>query len=316
MIAYKEKPKADLKAEGLDPKRTRKRASAEKVAIQFRYCSHVLDTTKPTFREALRRGEHREHECWINALFDAYGKKLLRPDKTQNLITRETILKLLGRTEEDIKDGLTIEEVLPFFQKYKLKLRVYDVFYNLIFKYDPEVLNNNNPPLYCVADGDHIYVLDKDIESIAQKTEDGEDYKVVANSNFHIADKPAQKADHRLIEHIDELLEILRTTPGDQEKLIHVIQKQDNLEAIVWQLYEAGFRPNIKYATGKISWITLTVNDCTFVIRSQQLIDWAIDGTLQVESAEVFNRMLDAKNEFYYQVFKAEHRSYYTPRGL
>ena len=55
VISYKEKPKADLKAEGLDPKRTRKRASAEKVAIQFRYCSHVLDTTKPTFREALRR---------------------------------------------------------------------------------------------------------------------------------------------------------------------------------------------------------------------------------------------------------------------
>ena len=30
VISYKEKPKADLKAEGLDPKRTRKRASAEK----------------------------------------------------------------------------------------------------------------------------------------------------------------------------------------------------------------------------------------------------------------------------------------------
>ena len=58
---------------------------------------------------------------------------------------------LLGRTEEDIKDGLTIKEVLPFFEKYKLKLRVYDVFYNLIHKYDPEAPNFNNRPFYCVA---------------------------------------------------------------------------------------------------------------------------------------------------------------------
>ena len=34
------------------------------------------------------------------------------------MTTRETILEVLGRTEEDIKEGLTIKEVLPFFVKY------------------------------------------------------------------------------------------------------------------------------------------------------------------------------------------------------
>ena len=57
-------------------------------------------------------------------------------------------MEVLGRTEDDIRDGLTIEEVLPFFQKYKLKLRVYDVFYNLIFKHDPDTPNFNNPALF------------------------------------------------------------------------------------------------------------------------------------------------------------------------
>ena len=61
------------------------------------------------------------------------------------MITRETILQVMGRTEADIQDGLSIEEVLPFFQKYKLKLRVYDVFYNLIFKYNPEVTSTTPP---------------------------------------------------------------------------------------------------------------------------------------------------------------------------
>ncbi len=57
-------------------------------------------------------------ECWINTLYDNYEQTLLRSDKQKNLITRETILEVLGRTEEDIKDGLTIKEILPFFKKY------------------------------------------------------------------------------------------------------------------------------------------------------------------------------------------------------
>ena len=64
----------------------------------------------------------------INTLYDNCEQTLLRTEKKNNLIKRETILEVLGRTEEDIKDGLTIKQVLPFFKKYKLKLRVYDVF--------------------------------------------------------------------------------------------------------------------------------------------------------------------------------------------
>jgi hypothetical protein len=60
----------------------------------------------------------------------------------------EKILQVLGRTEENIKDGLSIKEVLPFFEKYKLKLRVNDVVYNFIHVYDPEKFNFNHRPFY------------------------------------------------------------------------------------------------------------------------------------------------------------------------
>ena len=38
-----------------DPEETPKRASGDKVAIQFKYCSHQLDLSKRTFREALQK---------------------------------------------------------------------------------------------------------------------------------------------------------------------------------------------------------------------------------------------------------------------
>ena len=39
----------------------------------------------------------------------------------------ETIRKVLGPTEDDIDYGLSVNEDLPFFKMYKLKLLIYDV---------------------------------------------------------------------------------------------------------------------------------------------------------------------------------------------
>ena len=54
---------AEQEAPAADPEETPKRAAGEKVAIQFKYCSHQLDLSKRTFREALRKGNHRVSEC-------------------------------------------------------------------------------------------------------------------------------------------------------------------------------------------------------------------------------------------------------------
>ena len=83
--------------------------------------------------------------------------------------------------------------------------------------------------------GGHIYTLNKDLESIAQKSDDDK-YRVVARSNFHIPEKAAEKSNHLIIEHIDEMLEILRQQSSNngeeeeeqesEEKLIYMIHKK------------------------------------------------------------------------------------------
>ncbi|MFM7982510.1 MAG: hypothetical protein ACKPKO_24630, partial [Candidatus Fonsibacter sp.] len=61
-------------------------------------------------------------------------------------------------------------------------------------------------------------------------------------------DKPNERSNHIIIDHIDEMLDILREQPAsddkeEESKVLYMVQKTDNLEAIVWQLYDAGFRP-------------------------------------------------------------------------
>ena len=62
--------KDDDKATAIHPRDTRKRASGDKVAIQFKYCSHQLGLSKRTFRDALHKSKHHVNECWINTLYD------------------------------------------------------------------------------------------------------------------------------------------------------------------------------------------------------------------------------------------------------
>ena len=67
------------------------------------------------------------------------------------------------------------------------------------------------------------------------------------------------------MEHVDEIVEILRELDNsDEDRVMYLVHKMDNLEAIAWQLYDAGYRPNLKDGVGRLSWVSLTVNKTTF----------------------------------------------------
>ena len=107
----------------------------------------------------------------------------------------------------------------------------------------------------------------------------------------------------------------MRDQPASEEeesKVLYMVRKTDNLEAIVWQLYDAGFRPSIKYGAGKLSWVSLTVHNRTFIIKSQQMIYWAVDAMMDAQDSGVFSRLQDAKTDFHYQLFKSDHNIYYS----
>jgi len=104
--------------EPVNPAKVPKRAG-NKSNICYKYCSTSLDLTKNTFRQALEKKNYRRNECWLNTLYDHYHDTLLNPNRSQRyVVTREKILNIINRTEETIKDGLTIDDILPFFPTF------------------------------------------------------------------------------------------------------------------------------------------------------------------------------------------------------
>ena len=304
---------------GENPLRVAQR-SGEKYMIQYRYCSNELDLSKSTFREAMIQERYVKYECFLNAIYDAFRDKLFKPNKMRQVVTREMILDILGRTEETIKDGLTVEDVLPFFQKFRLKLRVFDAFYKLIYRYDPEVANFNNKPMYCMTDGDHIYVLNHDLDKLAQKLQgEGEDeeFVVYASADYRV-DSDERKEEklqtrYRMIEGVDDILQILKELEGtEQSDLVYLVHKYDDLEQILWQLREAGHKPQIKYQACKISHLVMTFNKTTFIVKAQQLTSTGIDGSVEVSHEETYNRMSGAMTVFNNRLFRQDHKSYYS----
>ena len=56
------------------------------------------------------------------------------------------------------------------------------------------------------------------------------------------------------MEHFDEIMDILRELGNDEEeKVVYLVHKTGNLEAIVWQLHDAGYRPDLKCSIGKLN---------------------------------------------------------------
>jgi len=232
--------------EGVDPLLKAKRS--DKVMIEYKYCSNKADLSRGTFKEAIAKKHYKQHECFLNAVYETYGSTLLSKLKLRNRITRADILELIGRTETDVRDGITMHEMLPFFQKFKLKVRLYDIFCTLIFRYDPEPEDRNNKPFYAMTDGDHIYVLNHDINSLSHKLEVEENIKLYASPDFKIRDNN-EYVDHKMINNIDDILQILRNPPPvredaaqdkDTRRVTYLVQRQNDIDRMLWQLIDAG----------------------------------------------------------------------------
>ena len=82
-----------------------------KISIYHRYIETYVNLDYDIFKKAIENKDYVENECWLNAINDYY-KNLFQHKK----ITRETILELINKTEDNIKDGISVTEVLPFFK--------------------------------------------------------------------------------------------------------------------------------------------------------------------------------------------------------
>ena len=83
----------------------------EKISIYHPYITTTVNLPSETLREALENKAHKANECWLNAILDNYSHTLLSQKKNN----REKILEIINKTEDNIKSGISVNEMIPFF---------------------------------------------------------------------------------------------------------------------------------------------------------------------------------------------------------
>ncbi len=86
----------------LIPKKAKSK-DTEQLASYFRFTTTLLDLEASTVKEAISKQNYATDECFINSIYDFYHDNLLKADKKRNVITRASILQIIGKRRTSSK---------------------------------------------------------------------------------------------------------------------------------------------------------------------------------------------------------------------
>ena len=114
--------------QNFNPKRENLK-DATNVSMYHNYIQTPLNPEYETLKEAIKVEHYQDNICWINTLTDYYTNTLMDDKKREKTkLTRESILKLINKTEDDFKaNGASLDDVTKAFEHYRIQVRVYDV---------------------------------------------------------------------------------------------------------------------------------------------------------------------------------------------
>ena len=273
-----------------------------------------MDISSYDFVNAIKNKKHTEGECWINSLIDHYAETLMNTKKWESKrMTRDKVLKLMNLNEEEFKqNGASVEDMKPVFEEFKLTVRLYNCIGQKIYTYDPDKKNKNVNVLFGLIKGNHIYTMNDNIKSIAQR-ELEEDMKLNASTDFHLNSKE-KPVKYDFFNGIDDIMGIVEANEGVEE--VNLVSGKD-LNTLFCEFKRAKYEPKIIMgAGGNVSSLKVKFNKLILNIRSQSLIDCAVDNCIDSNSADMFNKVNEAFFNFNKGMFNPNHKSYYNNDDL
>ena len=292
--------------------------NTENVSMYHRYIQTPLDPQYETFKEAIKVEHYVKNECWFNTLTDYYKDTLMGDKKREkNKLTKETMLNIINKTEEDFKTkGASITDMAKVFEHFNLQVRIYDVFNTLIYKRDPIKRNHHIPALYAIVKNNHIYTASDNMNMLRQMIPKSSNYNisVKASSDYHLSEKE-EPVECKMITSLDD---IRKYTEQSEYTLVY---NGYDLSHLFYLSKQAGYEPQVRFSAGCVSELNfkfkIKINskshkEIKYKVKTQNLVNNSIDGSICVRTEQIYNKMSKAMFNFNTALFKATHKSYYN----
>ena len=198
----------------------------------------------------------------------------------------------MNLNEEKFREnGASVEDMKPVFEEVKLTVRLYNCIGQKIYTYDPDKKNKNITVLFGLIKGNHIYTMNDNINSIAQRDfEKG--MKISASTDFRLNSKE-KPVKYDFFNGIDDIMGIVKENE-DEEGEVNLVSGK-SLNTIFCEFKRAKYEPKIIMgAGGNVASLKVKFNGLILNIRSQTLIDCAVDTCIRSNGADMFNKVNEA----------------------
>ena len=299
---------------GSDEETNKKLKDGNEIGMYHYTINTEMDVASDNLVDAIKNKKHSDGECWINTLIDHYEETLMNTKKWESKrMTRDKVLKLMNLNEEEFREnGASVEDMKPVFEEFKLTVRLYNCIGQKIYTYDPDKKNKNITVLFGLIKGNHIYTMNDNINSIAQK-ELEENMKLNASTDFRLNSKE-KPVKYVFFNGIDDIMGIVEQNEDEEE--VNLVSGK-SLNTLFCEFKRAKYEPKIIMgAGGNVASLKVKFNGLILNIRSQTLIDCAVDTCIDSRDADMFNKVNEAFFNFNKGMFNPNHKSYYNNDDL
>ena len=194
-------------------------------------------------KDAINVKHYKENECWFNTITDWHKDTLMGEKRREkNRLTKESMLKLMNKTEEDFKtNGASIQDMVPVFEHYGIQVRIFNSFIKPIFKYSPTKYNHHIPTLYALVKNNHIYTANDNLQMLRQMVaiRENQDVSVKASPDYHINEKD-EPTECKVIQSLNDLKKFREK---DEYTLIY---DGNDLTHLFYESKMAGYEPQVR----------------------------------------------------------------------
>ena len=319
------------------------------VSMFHRYIQTPLNPDYETLKEAIKVNHYQENQCWLNTITDYYKDTLMGEKRREkNSLTRKSMLTLICKSEEDFKtSGASIKEMVKVFEHYRIQVRIYNAFERLIFQYDPPKRDHQIPTLYAIVKNNHIYTVTDNLNVLRQTLprSTGYDISVKASPDYHLNEKD-EPIQCKMIQSLNDIKKFngegeyanakgeaeyanakgeaeyanvkgeaeYANAKGETEYTL--IYDGHDLAELFYESKKAGYEPQVKFSASIVSELNfkfrMKKNIIKYKVKTQNLVNNTIDGTISVRTEQIYNNMSKAMYVFNKSLFNPLLKSYYN----
>lgn len=311
--------------------------------IAHRYIDYTVNQNATSFKELFKQTDSNQYvldnayanSCFLNLIVDVFKPsfdKAVQSKVLKQTLTYKYLLELLNyknvNATQDI--GLTIDQSILFFEKFKLSLVCMNIYGKIFYEYRPEKQNKNIFPgvLYMLVYNKHTFKLNKDINSFAQTYEFDSEFENTIDKELFVSNEtmihkaPDDRFDVTyMVSTLDDIVQIINKYVAEQpEKMtlcemaehmrdITFIYDKESLDDLLFDMVvNHKYTPYISH-NKRINSIRFRVGaiiNCNIISNDVSEGDTVL---YQIDSIEHYNKYVKINHEFYDSIMNSRHLS-------